>query len=171
MSRSIFLIGFMGAGKTTFGKKLATKLSLQFIDLDEAVCTANGYTSVTNLIESKGFNFFRETESETLRGLDLDDKIISTGGGTPCFFDTMQWMLQHGKVVYLQVDSKSLFNRLKQSDRNERPLLRGLDDKSLQGFIDDKLSERLPYYEQAHIKFNPLKQKLEELLVSLSSTN
>ena len=167
MARTVFLVGFMGAGKTTFGKKLANKLSLQFIDLDEAVCEVCSYPSVTKLIEAKGFNFFREVESATLRELNLSNKIVSTGGGTPCYFDTMHWMLQHGQVVYLQVDNKTLFNRLKQSDRNERPLLRGLDDASLQVFIDDKLSERLPFYEQAHIKFNPLKEKVEDLAAQL----
>lgn len=167
MPRTIFLIGFMGAGKTTFGKKLANKLSLQFIDLDEAVCTANNYASVTALVEEKGIDFFREAESKTLRSLDLADKVISTGGGTPCYYNSMAWMKEHGTVIYLEMDEKTLFNRLKQSDMNERPLLKGLDDEGLKQFINSKLTERLSFYTQAHIIFNPLKGKVKELVAAL----
>lgn len=164
MPRTIFLIGFMGAGKTTFGKRLANKLSLQFLDLDEAVCAAYGYPSVTALVDEKGIDFFREAERKTLRELDLQDKVISTGGGTPCYYDSMAWMKEHGTVIYLDMDEKTLYNRLKQSDMNERPLLKGLDDEGLQAFIHDKLQERLPFYTQAHISFNPIREKAEELL-------
>ncbi len=167
MPRTIFLVGFMGAGKTTFGKKLANKLSLQFIDLDEAVCVAYNYASVTAFVEAKGIDFFREAESKTLRNLNIADNVISTGGGTPCYHDSLAWMKEHGTVVYLEMNEKTLFNRLKQSDMNERPLLKGLDDGGLQQFIHDKLTERLPFYSQAHISFNPLKGKVEELVAAL----
>lgn len=167
MPRTIFLIGFMGAGKTTFGKKLANKLSFHFIDLDEAVCAAYGYPSVTTLVGEKGIDFFREAESKTLRKVDLQDKVISTGGGTPCYYDSIAWMKEHGTVIYLDMDEKTLFNRLRQSNMNERPLLKDLNDEGLQQFIHDKLQERLPFYTQAHISFNVLKGKVEELVAQL----
>lgn len=167
MPRTIFLVGFMGAGKTTFGKKLAKKLQLEFVDLDDAVCAAYGYPSVTALVGEKGIDFFREAESKTLREIDLADKVISTGGGTPCYYDSMAWMKEHGTVIYLELDKKTLYNRLRQSDMNERPLLKGLDDEGLQQFIHDKLQERLPYYTQAHIHFNPIKGKVEDLVKEL----
>lgn len=167
MPRTIFLVGFMGAGKTTFGKKLAKKLQLEFVDLDEAVCAAYGYPSVTALVDERGIDFFREAESKILREIDLADKVISTGGGTPCYYDSMTWMKSKGTVIYLELDEKTLYNRLRQSDMNERPLLKGLDDAGLQQFIHDKLAERLPYYTQAHISFNPLKGKVEELVGTL----
>lgn len=167
MPRTIFLVGFMGAGKTTFGKKLAKKLQLEFIDLDDAVCAAYIYPSVTALVGEKGIDFFREVESKTLREINLTDKVVSTGGGTPCYYDSMAWMKEHGTVIYLELDEKTLYNRLRQSDMDERPLLKGLDDEGLQQFIHDKLTERLPFYTQAHISFNPLKGKVEELVSGL----
>ena len=168
MPRTIFLVGFMGAGKTTFGKKLAKKLQLEFIDLDEAVCAAYGYPSVTALVGEKGIDFFREAESKTLREINSADKVISTGGGTPCYYDSMAWMKEHGTVIYLDLDEKTLYNRLRQSDMDERPLLKGLDNEGLQQFIRDKLVERLPFYTQAHISFNPLKGKVEGLVERLN---
>ncbi len=163
MQRTVFLIGFMGSGKTTFGKKLAAKLGLAFNDLDEVISANNGIPRVQTLIEEKGFNFFREVESSTLKSMDLAGQLVSTGGGTPCYFDNMAWMKNNGVVVYIELDEKSLFNRLKQTELNERPLLKGLDDEGLHKFIREKLQERRPFYEQAHIIFNPLKQKIEEL--------
>lgn len=164
MPRTIFLVGFMGAGKTTFGKKLAKELQLQFIDLDEAVCAAYGYPSVTAMVGEKGIDFFREAESKMLREQDSNLKVISTGGGTPCYYDSMAWMKERGTVIYLDLDEKTLYNRLRQSEMNERPLLQGLDDEGLKQFIHTKLQERLPFYTQAHIHFNPIRDKVEDLV-------
>lgn len=175
--KTVFLIGFMGSGKTTLGKKLAVKLGLQFVDLDEEVVrcckseTANqkSQISVSTLVEEKGIDYFRTAESETLKGLDITGKLISTGGGTPCFFDNMEWMKSKGTVVYIELDEKTIFNRLQQTNLDERPLLKGLDEEGLKFFIHQTLMERLPFYRQAHISFNPLKQSTEELAAQLQT--
>lgn len=159
---TIFLVGFMGAGKTTFGKKLANKLGLQFVDLDTEVSIKEN-SSVKEIIEQHGIDYFRKAEADTLRKLDLDKKLISTGGGTPCYFDNMEYMKRRGVVVFLNIDEGVLYSRLKATDLNERPLLKGLDDEGLKKFIHEKLSERLPVYNQAHFQFNPVMDKMETL--------
>lgn len=119
---AVFLIGFMGAGKTTFGKKLGAKLGLQFVDLDEEVVKleerrpetgVNSPASVQSFIAMHGIDYFRKVEADTLRQLDLDKKLISTGGGAPCYYNNMQWMKEHGTVVFLNVDEGVIYSRLK----------------------------------------------------------
>lgn len=158
----------MGSGKTTLGKKLAAKLKYSFVDLDEVVCTTNGFGSIKELVAAKGFPDFRKLEAVALRELERENKVVSTGGGTPCFHDNMDWMLKSGTVVFVDVDEKTIYNRLKETDRNERPLLAGLDDDELRQFIYGNLQERMPFYKRAQVSFNPLKQKLEELVSQLA---
>lgn len=171
-SSTIFLVGFMGSGKTTFGKKLAAKLALPLIDLDNEIINyykaqEENVHTIKEIIEQNGLPYFRAIESETLRLIDVKSKVISTGGGTPCYFDNMEWMKRRGVVVFLQVDEGVLFSRLKNTDLEERPLLKDLDEEGLKSFIREKLEERLPIYTQAHITFNPVTQKIEELVEML----
>jgi len=168
--KTVFLIGFMGSGKTTFGKKLAAKLHFKFIDLDSELCLRNGVESVKFFIEHYGIDAFRKTENETLKSLELNNAVISTGGGTPCYFDALEWMKLSGTVVFLSVEEGVILSRLKTTDLLERPLLIGLDDEGLKTFIHEKLQERLPFYQQAHITFDPVRHKIEELLDILNNT-
>jgi shikimate kinase len=161
--QTIFLIGFMGSGKSSFGKKLAARLKLKFVDLDEFVAQTNEMHDVQQLIEEKGMDFFREAESEVLKSIKPENWVISTGGGTPCFFDNLDWMKRRGVVVFLNVDESHIFSRLSSSDFEKRPLLKGLDKEGLKNFIHVKLQERLPYYNQAHIIFDPVNEKIETL--------
>ncbi len=168
-SSTIFLVGFMGSGKTTFGKKLAAKLLLPLVDLDQEIIRhyqsqEENVHSIKEIIVQNGLPYFRAIESETLRLIDVNSKVISTGGGTPCHFDNMDWMKRRGVVVFLQVDEGVLFSRLKNTDLEERPLLKDLDEEGLKNFIHEKLQERLPIYQQANITFNPVTQKIEELV-------
>ena len=162
-----FIIGFMGAGKTTFGKKLALKLKVPFIDLDELVVTQTNAGSVKELIESRGIDFFRQAESEMLKKIDMGSALISTGGGTPCYFDNIDWMKSRGVVVFLNPDQGVIYSRLKATKLDERPLLKDLDDEGLKAFIHDKLQERLPYYRQADITFDPIHEKIDFLVEKL----
>ncbi|MFN8310404.1 MAG: shikimate kinase [Chitinophagales bacterium] len=145
----IFLIGFMGCGKTTAGKKLAATFELPFIDLDQRLEAQEG--AIPSLIENHGEAYFRLRESELLKELKGEKGIVATGGGTPCYFDNLQWMKAHGTVVYLQATPAFLFSRLKQTDLSKRPLLKGLNDEQLISFIEKKLEERQPFYHQAHL--------------------
>ncbi len=165
---TIFLIGFMGAGKTTLGKKLANRLQLPYVDLDAHLCAKLNIPDVKSLVEVQGLEFFRKAESATLKDLELPAGVVSTGGGTPCYYDNMDWMLANGKVVYLQLDEKTLFNRLRQSDLSTRPLLKDLDEEGLQAFISEKLNERMPFYSRAPFVYDPLHQNVDDLMALLA---
>lgn len=154
----------MGSGKTTFGKKLATKFSYDAVDLDTEIMLHTDTPSLKTLIEEKEIKFFRVAESKVLKSLVLSNRVISTGGGTPCFFDNMEWMKKNGTVVFLNVDEGVLFSRLKNTDLDERPLLQDLDEVGLRNFIHEKLEERMPFYSQAHLVFDPVNEKIEDLV-------
>lgn len=159
---TVFLIGFMGAGKTTLGKKLAPKLLCTFVDVDHLLEQREGM-AIKDIIAAHGEPYFRQKESETLRSIDLDNKIISTGGGTPCFHDNMSWMNAHGITLYLDVSEKVIYSRLKTVDREQRPLLRGLDDEQLRVFIKERLNERRPFYEQAQLSLDTVSVPLNDV--------
>ena len=160
---TIFLIGFMGAGKTTLGKKLAAKLGYSFVDIDNVLEQQEG-KYIRDIIAEHGETYFREAESRVLKQLNTTDKVISTGGGTPCFYDNMVWMNAQGITIFVNAEEGVIHSRLKTVNRENRPLLKGLDDEGLRQFIHDKLNERMPYYSQANIKFDPVNQTINELV-------
>lgn len=153
----------MGAGKTTLGKQLAKKLYAAFADTDQQICINNQTDTVAELIKKNGMDFFRAQEQVALHQVAKKNTVVATGGGAPCFFDNLEWMKKNGTVVYIELDKKTLFHRLKQSNLNERPLLAGKTDTELEQYIIQTLQDRRAYYEQAQIIFNPLKDKLEVL--------
>lgn len=163
----------MAAGKSTFGKKLAKALGVSFVDLDERVrlqCIlfyGLKDVSLAAVIDEIGMEKFREKERDVLREMNVEDTLVSTGGGTPCHFDNLDWMKINGVVVFLNTSPEIILGRLRQSDLNARPLLKGLDDEGLRQFIHDKLEERMPYYIQAHIHFVPHQDKQEKLVSDL----
>jgi len=149
-SKNIYLIGFMGSGKTTFGKLLAEVLQMNFIDIDAEIEQWQGKT-IADLFASGGEVNFRQLEREMLhRCSEKGVSLISTGGGAPCFFDNMDYMNGNGLTVYLQASAEELFKKLKPF-REKRPLLRDKSDKELLDYIQEKLKEREPYYFKAGI--------------------
>ncbi len=148
-SRPVYIIGFMGSGKTTWGRKLARKTGREFIDLDEWIVDLVGMP-IADYFTKHGEGKFRELESQALKNLPNDKPmIVSTGGGTPCYFDNMDWMNAHGVTIYFQLSPKSLWDRLMQTDIATRPALKGLSDEALLAHITAKLTEREPHYLQA----------------------
>lgn len=146
----IFLIGFMGSGKTYWGRMLAIQTGLPFLDLDEYIVQKAG-ESIASLFARTGEHAFRILEHEALRQLAaMPPGIVATGGGTPCFFGNMDWMNTAGTTVYLQTPPSLLAKRL-QPEMSERPLLAGLEAADLSVFIAGKLAEREPYYLQSKI--------------------
>ena len=146
----IFLIGFMGAGKTTVGKKLSSQMGLSFIDLDLFI--ENRYRkTIRQIFEEKGEDFFRELEQKTLREVaEFEDVIISTGGGTPCFHQNMMYMNEKGMTVYLKVSTDELVKRIS-LNKSARPVLTGHSGNGLNLFVEETITKRKPVYEQAHI--------------------
>ena len=168
MDTPIFLIGFMASGKTTLGKKLANHLHIKFIDLDHLI-TERVNMSIPEYFAKHGEQRFRELESSVLKELKGERAVISTGGGSPCFFDNMQWILQNGISIYLSLPPKALHNRLLQSNIASRPALKGLQGDELLFFIEQKLQEREPFYKQSHIHIDQLNTSLDTIRQSIET--
>ncbi len=151
--KRIFLIGYMGSGKTTIGKLLAERLLLQFIDVDLFI--ENRYRrSVGQLFEDKGETGFREIERRALEEISgFENVVVSTGGGAPCFFDNMKMMNEFGLTVYLKVSESELAGRLVHAKHN-RPLIKNKDRAELKVFIAQSLEKREPFYRQAKLVFD-----------------
>lgn len=146
----VFIVGYMGSGKTTVGRWLARSLSLQFIDLD-AFIEGKYRKTVSQLFEERGEEGFRELERQTLREVaEFENVVISTGGGTPCFFDNMALMNRAGITVYLQTEPEELAHRLI-SSRTVRPLIAGKSKEELVSFVTEHLAQRESYYLTAAI--------------------
>ena len=149
----IFLIGYMGAGKTTLGKAFARAMGLTFVDLDWYI-EERFHKTVRQIFTERGEDGFRELEKRMLHEAgEFEDVVISVGGGTPCFFDNMEYMNQVGETVFLDVNTKVLFRRLKVA-KQQRPLLANKNDEELMAFIQEALQKRLPYYTKAKHVFN-----------------
>ncbi len=145
-----FLIGFMGSGKTTHGRRLAAYLNVDFVDLDDLFEQQTG-TAISNYFTVFGEEKFRQTESALLKDTVYPkNAIVSTGGGLPCFFDNLDWMKQHGTTVYLQVPPQVIASRLSNA-KTERPLLQHKTGEELLQYITQKLTEREPIYLQAQV--------------------
>ena len=140
----------MGSGKSYIGKKVATKLGYQFIDLDEWI-EHNQNSTIANIFTQQGEARFREIERDELQSLsNINNAVISTGGGAPCFFENMEWMNKHGKTIYLQTTPELLFQRLKNQSA-KRPMLSDKSESELKQFITDKIKERETFYLQCQI--------------------
>lgn len=162
MKTPIFIVGFMGSGKTTIGRKLAAATGRQFVDLDHEIVAHIGM-SIPEYFARFGEDNFRDLERTFLKRQQGVDAIISTGGGTPCFYDNMQWITENGIALYFQHTPKSLWSRLNKSDVNKRPVLKGLNGDELLEFIEGKLKERSPYYEQSQLIIDQLHTSVEEI--------
>lgn len=148
MMKRIILIGYMGAGKTTVGKALAKELGIPFYDLDWYIENRRRKT-VSEIFAEVGEEGFRQIEHNMLHEVaEFEDVIISCGGGTPCFFDNIDYMNEQGQVVYLKASPEVLYKHLLMG-KGERPLLKGKSEEELITFIREQLEKREPYYNKA----------------------
>ncbi len=146
--RRIFLIGYMGAGKTTVGKALAKATGLQFYDLDWYI-EGRLRKTVAQIFAERGEEGFREAERRLLHeAAEFEDVVISCGGGTPCFYDNIDYMGSQGQVVYLKASPEVLCRHLRMG-KTERPLIKGKSPGELARFIGEQLERRKPFYEKA----------------------
>lgn len=148
----VFLIGYMGVGKTTVGKKLAKSLGIGFIDLDKFI-ESKYHKTVPELFADRGENEFRLIEQKSLIEVsEIENVVISTGGGAPCFFANMELMNKTGITVYIQAEPEELAARLRAS-KTVRPIVSGKAKEELVPFITNHLSEREKFYGQAQIVY------------------
>lgn len=147
----IFLIGFMGSGKTYWGRLLSQKLGLPFFDLDEQIVNAENQ-SINEIFESRGEEYFRLKEKEILHIITESHNafIMSCGGGAPCYFNNIEYMNQAGITVWINASADTVFARLVK-ERSHRPLLKNLSDDELKSFIKKKFADRRIFYEQAGV--------------------
>lgn len=147
---TFFLIGFMGSGKTYWGKRWALYCGYQFIDLDEVIEKAEG-KSIADIFEKNGETYFRVIEAAALRNLaDIKNTVIACGGGTPCFHENMAWMKQHGTTIYLLTTVAQIVERVL-LEQDKRPLLKKMNSGEMIFFIEQKLKERNPFYSAAQL--------------------
>ena len=146
--KSIVLVGYMGSGKTTVGRQLALALGRIFYDLDWYI-EMRYHRTVPQLFEERGEAGFRELERNMLHeAAEFEDIVLSCGGGTPCFFDNMDYICSVSESVYLKATPEVLTQHLKMR-RVERPLLNGKSEEELLDFVRTSLQEREPYYLKA----------------------
>jgi len=146
----IYLVGFMGAGKTTVGKQLAEKFGYTSLDLDDAF-EEKYKINIKTFFHKYDENLFRNLEVNLLAStFEMENVIISTGGGTPAFFNSIDKMNEHGLTIYLKMTVAGLVERLQKAKR-PRPLIKSKNTKSLTEFITQKLSERMIFYERAQL--------------------
>lgn len=150
----------MGSGKTTLGRALADAIGIPFIDLDHYIEQRYRKT-ISQLFAENGEDRFREIERRMLHEVgEFEDVIISTGGGTPCFFDNIEYMNEQGTTVYLDVPVERLFIRLSIA-RSKRPLIKEKNDEELMSFIKEQLEKRAPHYSKAQYSFKA--DRLEDI--------
>lgn len=160
----VFLIGFMGSGKTHWGKVWAKQSGMLFYDLDEVIENAAG-KPVAHIFEKNGEDYFRKIERDALHGFaGKNNCIIACGGGTPCFYNNMQWMNENGFTVYLSASPQYIYDRVI-GEKTKRPLLKKINDSEILFFIEQKIKEREPFYKQA--TFNLQADELGENSLSI----
>ena len=149
ISMKYFIVGYMASGKSTFGKELAKDKGLPFLDLDECVESREG-RSISEIFAKEGEEYFRKREREILHEIcnEADEFVLATGGGTPCFFDNMDYMNQAGTTVFLNTSPLVIVDRLKRQ-RADRPLLAMYSDDELEFFVREHLESRLSFYLKA----------------------
>jgi len=162
----IYLLGFMGCGKTTLGKRLSKKILYPFIDMDQYIEEKMKMT-IREIFEKYGEGRFREIEKETLEELsNKGNAVIATGGGAPCFFNNMDVMNEKGFPIYLKVSVNELFKRLS-GKTDKRPLLKDKSPEELKNFIQQKISERESFYIKAKIVMEGDAIKPEDIIEKL----
>ncbi len=160
----IFFIGFMGSGKTHWGKQVSEKLHLPFIDLDEQIIS-HEEKSITEIFSANGEEYFRLLEKDILHIIteSHENFVMACGGGAPCYYNNIEYMNQSGTTIWINTPLETLFQRLIK-EKETRPLIRDLSNDRLKGFIIKKFSDRKIYYEQADIIVDEDPVRLENLV-------
>ena len=169
-NNKIFLLGFMGSGKSTIGRKLAKLLGYDFIDLDKLI-ELKAQMTIASYLQQHGETAFREFERYTLHHSTYPEKVvIATGGGTPCFYDTMDWLNKSGITIYISLPIAGLVNRLKNA-KTERPLIKNMNEDELIRFITKELTERECFYQRANFMVSGIDLTAEKLVQYLELVN
>lgn len=166
MKERIYLIGFMAAGKTTVGRKLAAEIGYCFLDLDDFF-EERYKIDIHTFFGKYGEELFRGMEHERLmKTFDMKNVVVATGGGTPCYLESMEEINKNGISVYLEMTPKAIASRLASAAR-KRPLVEGKSGEELIRYIQEKMKERVPYYKKAQLIIDGLDANISELAKQL----
>ena len=167
----IFLIGFMGCGKTHWGKLLSEKLGVPFFDLDEKITEQEG-RPIDEIFKTEGEEYFRMLEKDVLHLLTESHEsfVMACGGGTPCFFNTIDYLKRQGTVVWINCSTDCLYQRLIK-EKDQRPLISSIPDDQLKTFIIKKYSSRKIFYQQASVILPEENVTLENMLNKIFHAN
>ena len=164
----IVLLGYMASGKSTIGREISKKLDMKFIDLDDYI-SKREKRSISEIFKVEGEIYFRRIESLYLGEIlnSKDSFILSLGGGTPCYSNNMELILNSdASSIYIKASIKTLVSRLI-AEKNKRPLVADLDDDKLIEFVAKHLFERRFFYEQASITVNSENKSIEEIITEI----
>ena len=168
----IFLLGFMGTGKSHWGSLWAAAHHVNFIDLDKEIERSEGM-AILDIFEKKGEDHFREVEARELRLLgDQENCIIACGGGAPCFHENMEWMNSKGHTIFLEANPQYILANI-EKEKGKRPLLKNMNDAELLFFIEQKIKERIEFYKQSKtvLAAKDLTDKSFEAILNIVKTN
>ena len=169
----LVLIGYMASGKTSIGKKLAKKINISFIDLDEYI-VEHEEMSISTIFKTKGEVYFRKIETQYLEELINTDKdfVLALGGGTPCYGNNLNVILNNSISIYLKYSLQTAYNKLsKESIKHKRPLIASISNDDLKEFIAKHLFERIPFYEQANYTIRIDNKKKKEIVNEIIKLN
>lgn len=176
----LYLVGFMGSGKSYMGRRLAALTRLPWYDLDQVI-EANEERSISDIFNTEGEAYFRARERYWLEQISSEkydgsqrssskpgdiSLIISTGGGAPCFGDNMDWMNRHGITVWLNPPMEVLLERLERENLH-RPVLQGKHGEALRTLVEERLNARIPFYSQARIEINQARPEARLILETI----
>lgn len=163
----IFFIGFMGCGKTHWGKILSEKLNIPFFDLDEKI-SEHEERSIAEIFETRGEEYFRLLEKDVLHILceSHETFVMATGGGTPCFYNNIDYLKKQGIVVWINCSTDCLYQRLVM-EKSKRPLIKNIPDMDLKSYIIKKYSGRKIFYQQANVILSEENISIEKLLTEV----
>ena len=164
----IVLLGYMASGKSTIGREISKKLDMKFIDLDDYI-SKREKSSISEIFKVKGEIYFRRIESFYLSEIlnSKDSIILSLGGGTPCYSNNMELILNsEASSIYIKAGIKTLVSRLT-AEKNKRPLVAELEDDKLLEFVAKHLFERRFFYEQASMTVNTEDKSTEEITTEI----
>ena len=150
--KKIFLIGYMGCGKSSLGRKLAKVANMEFMDMDSIIEQREG-ASISDIFYYQGEEYFRRAERCAIEDVVRNDggSIVATGGGLPAWGDNMEWMTSQGVTIYLKRSAENILSRLTAYGREKRPMFRGKSDEELILFMREQMALREPYYMSADI--------------------
>jgi len=163
---NIYLLGMPGSGKTTLGKQLAKSLNYSFVDMDDKIEKSERKT-INEIFDNEGEEEFRDIEQDMLHEVSTGKNlVISTGGGTPCFFDNMKFINRSGTSIFINVSAKELCSRISKSI--DRPMFVGKDMEEIERELKEKITLRIPFYSQAQLTVLGDNIELQDLLSELN---